>query len=121
MTQRKGQYRNILKMAFIVIMLLNYANATMFWHCHKVGGASVMHSHLYWKSHVNGSSDGGHTQEQVRILDIICHSASTAGTAPGIILERIDVLECIFQDVTVPDVCPVHASILSLRGPPALV
>ena len=121
MTNRKGRYRNILKVAVLVTMLFNYANATMFWHCHKIGGATIMHSHIYWKAHVSGNSDGGHTQEQIQILDIICHSASTAGTMPGIQLERIDVLECVFQDEAVPEVCPVHADILSLRGPPALV
>ena len=30
MTNRKGRYRNILKVAVLVTMLFNYANATMF-------------------------------------------------------------------------------------------
>ncbi len=80
-----------------------------------------MHSHIYWKTHATGSSDGGHNAGQIQIIDLICHAVYTADDMPVIHLERFDVLECVFRDVTVPEVSLVHPSILSLRGPPSLV
>ncbi len=121
MNRRNYRSRNILTIAFVVMMLFNYANATMFWHCHKIGGSSIMHSHIYWKTHTSGNSDGGHTTGQIQILDIICHSDCTSGTIPEIHLERFDVLEYVFQDEIVPVVSTDHSSTLSLRGPPSLV
>jgi hypothetical protein len=117
----RGKYRNILTMVFIAIMLFNYANATMFWHCHRIGSSSVVHSHIYWKTHTTGDSCGGHTQEQLQIIDIICHAVYTADIIPEIHLDRFDVLEYVFQEGTIPEICPVHSDILSLRGPPQLV
>lgn len=121
MSRRNNRSRNILTIAFIVMMLFNYANATMFWHCHKIGGSSIVHSHVYWKTHTAGNSDGGHTSGQIQILDIICHSDCTAGIIPETHLERFDVLEYVFQGETVPEVFADHSSTLSLRGPPSLV
>ena len=108
-------------MAFAVIMLFNYANATMFWHSHVIGGASIMHSHIYWKTHTTGNSDGGHTSDQIQIIDLICHAVYTADAIPEIHLERFDVLECVLQEMVVSEVCSIHSSHLSLRGPPSLV
>ena len=121
MKLRNDRSRNILTMVFAVIMLFNYANATMFWHSHVIGGASIMHSHIYWKTHATGNSDGGHTSDQIQIIDLICHAVYTADVIPEIHLERFDVLERVMQDVAVSEVSQVHSRILSLRGPPALV
>ena len=121
MKLRNNRSRNLLSMAFAVIMLFNYANATMFWHSHMIGGASIMHSHIYWKSHPTGNSDGGHTSDQIQIIDLICHAVYTIDNMSEIHLERYDVLECVFQEGTVPGISQVHSRILSLRGPPALV
>ena len=74
----KGKYRNVLTVVFIAIMLFNYANATLFWHCHRIGSASVVHSHIYGKSHGTGNSTGGHTPGQLQIIDVICHALYTA-------------------------------------------
>ena len=121
MKLRNDRSRNLLTMAFAVIMLFNYANATMFWHSHVIGGASIMHSHIYWKTHATGNSDGGHTSDQIQIIDLICHAVYTDDIFTEIHLERFDVFECVLQEVVFTEVSTVHSSLLSLRGPPALV
>ena len=120
MKLRNDRSRSILTMVFAAVMLFNYANATMFWHSHVIGGASIMHSHIYWKTHATGNSDGGHTSDQIQIIDLICHAVYTADVIPEIHLERVDVLESVIQDVAILEDSQVHSRILSLRGPPSL-
>lgn len=120
MTLKRGKYRNVLTVAFIAIMLFNYANASLFWHCHKIGDISVVHSHIHGKSHGTGNSTGGHTAGQLQIIDVICHAAYTADAVPEIHLERQDVLCCILAAPAVPEERHTFAASFSLRGPPAL-
>lgn len=108
-------------MVLSAIVLLNYANATLFWHCHKIGSVTVTHSHIYWKTHTTGDPTGGHTSGQIQIIDVICHAVYTAQTMPGIHLERIDVLESVLDSPDVQDEELGFTRILSLRGPPRLV
>lgn len=108
-------------MAFVAIMLFNYANATLFWHCHKIGNCSVTHSHIYWKTHGTGESSGGHTPGELQIIDVICHAVYTADIIPEIYLERVDVLEWVLASPVLPEEGYVFSEILSLRGPPRLV
>ena len=119
--KRDNRYHNVLTMAFTVIMLFNYANATMFWHSHVIGGASIMHSHIYWGDHATGDPTGGHTPGEIQIIDLICHSAYTADIIPEIHLERFDILEFVSHEEAVPEISPAYSTILSLRGPPVLV
>ena len=117
----KGKYRNVLTVVFIAIMLFNYANATLFWHCHRIGSASVVHSHNYGKSHGTGNSTGGHTPGQLQIIDVICHATYINDAVPDIRLERTDVLECILATPVVLEMGHVFAETPLLRGPPELV
>ena len=117
----KGKYRNGLTMALLAIMLFNYANVSLFWHWHKIGSASVVHSHIYGKAHGTGPASGNHTPGQFLIIDMICHAAYTADAVPDFHLERMDVLEGV---LAAPKVLEKEFSFvhhLSLRGPPALV
>ena len=117
----KGGYRKALTVAFVAIAFFNYANATLFWHCHIIGSASVTHSHIYWKTHTSGDPTGGHTPGQIQIIDVICHAVYTADVIQEILLDRIDVLERELADPVVTEEEWGFAEVLSLRGPPRLV
>lgn len=119
--KRDSKYRNVLTMAFVAIMLFNYANATLFWHCHKIGDYSIFHSHIYWKTHGTGESSGGHTPGQLQIIDVVCHAVFTADAIPDIHLYRVDVFENVLIQPMVSEVERGFSEILSLRGPPRLV
>ncbi len=121
MTLGKGKYRNVLTMALVAIMLFNYANVSLFWHWHKIGRISIVHSHIYGKAHETGSSSGNHTAGQVLIINMICHTAYTADALPAFHLEREDKLECVLAVPVVQEKEISFVPCLSLRGPPALV
>ena len=107
-------------MVFIGILLFNYVNSTMFWHSHIVDGRVITHSHIFWKNHGTGNSDGGHTPGQFKILDLICHTVCTATVVDLVLPERFDVLEYVFQESLAEGIarCPRHCTVL--RGPPAV-
>lgn len=107
-------------MAFVAIMLFNYANATLFWHCHRIGRASVAHSHIYWKTHTTGDPTGGHTSAEIQIIDIVCSAVYTDDIIPAFHLERMDVLECVLVEPAVSWEIVGFKDVDSLRGPPSL-
>jgi len=117
---RNHRLRSMMLMMFIGILLFNYVNATMFWHSHVVDGRVITHSHIFWKNHVTGNSDGGHTQGQLRLLDVICHTVCTATVIDSFLPERFDVLEYVFHENPGTEVswCSPHLPVL--RGPPAV-
>lgn len=107
---------------FLIAMLIfNYVNTTMFWHCHLVDGQIIFHSHIYGKSHHTGNSDGGHTRGQLQFLDYISHTLFTDSVIPDVHVGFYEVLLCEFR--------PADDSSLSLgffsralqRGPPSMV
>ena len=117
----KGKYRNALTVVFIAIMLFNYANATLFWHCHRIGSMEVVHSHIHGSAHTAGNGSGGHTTGQLQIIDVICHALYIADAVSEIHLERLDVL---YGVMLAPDCLQEEHDFtesISLRGPPSLV
>ena len=118
MRLRNQKSRSLATMVFIGILLFNYVNSTMFWHSHIVDGRIIWHSHIYWKSHVTGNSDGGHTAGQLKLLDIVSHIPCTDTVIPDLEVDRIEVLEyvVIYHPSTVLAAC--HPYLFSLRGPP---
>ena len=110
--------KSLTTMIFIGILLFNYVNSTMFWHTHIVDGLIIGHSHIYWKSHVTGNADGGHTPGQLKLLDLVSHILCTDTVIPDIQIERIDVLEYVVIENPVTAVAESIFSLSYLRGPP---
>ena len=117
----KEKNKYLISLALIAISLFNYANANLFWHCHRMEGASIVHSHIYGKNHGTGDTSGGHTPGQIQIIDIIFHSVFTADAVPEFHLERLDVLNYILQVPLVLRVVFGFSDFQSLRAPPVLV
>ena len=99
----------------IVLLLLfscYYCGISLFQHTHIVNGSSVVHSHM------GGSSEHDHSQEQIAVIDILstfqseCAPAPLSMDSPSILLEA----SCTFY-LDAPDLNSDH-SVHTLRGPP---
>ena len=99
----------------VVLMLLfscYYCGISMFQHTHIANGSSIVHSHM------GGSSEHDHTDDQFAVIDILstfqseCAPAPFSMDSPSIILEA----SCTFY----LDTPYLHgdSSVHTLRGPP---
>ena len=119
MLSRDAKLKSLVSAVFVGILLFNYVSSTMFWHCHIIDGQIITHSHIHGENHTNGNSDGGHTYSQLKLLDILSHTACTDKIIPEIHISRIDVLDYVFLES--PAIASSPASSADLRGPPALI
>ena len=99
----------------IVLLLLfscYYCSISMFQHTHIANGSSIVHSHM------GGSSEHDHTQEQVAVIDILSTFQSESAPTPFSIDSPCILLEAsrtfYLQMPHLTGACDVHA----LRGPP---
>ena len=99
----------------IVLLLLfscYYCGISMFQHTHIANGSSIAHSHM------GGSSEHDHSEEQFAVIDILstfqseCAPAPFSMDSPSILLEAS--CTCYIQTPYLPGVHHVH----TLRGPP---
>lgn len=96
----------------MVLFSCYYCGISMFQHTHITNGSSVVHSHL------GGSSQHDHTQEQIAIIDILstfqseCAPTLFSMDAPSFFIKS----SCTAY-IQTPLLLGAH-SVLSLRGPP---
>ena len=106
------QLRSYSALLMLVLFSCYYCGISMFQHTHISNGSSVVHSHL------GGSSDHDHTQEQIAVIDILstfqseCAPAPFSMDTPSFIIET----SCTAY-IETPHLNGAH-SVLSLRGPP---
>ena len=106
--------------ALTALLCVSYVNSTMCWHSHVIGGVVIVHSHFYSKKHTQQSTDGGHTQGQLQVIQESNALTFTDRILPEINLERIDVPTAVFSvpDVSAPEIVSVRTA--SLRAPPVV-
>ena len=99
----------------IVLLLLfscYYCGISMFQHTHIANGSSIVHSHM------GGSSEHDHTQEQIAVIDILSSFQSECATAPFSMDSPSFLLEasytCYIETPYLLSAVHVH----TLRGPP---
>ena len=96
----------------LVLFSCYYCGISMFQHTHISNGSSIVHSHL------GGSSDHSHTQEQIAVIDILSSFQSECAPEPF----SMDVPSFILETSSTAYISTpyLHGAIqvLSLRGPP---
>ncbi len=50
---------------------LYYASSTLFFHTHIVNGQVVVHSHIFFKGHIDSSDEGEHTEDEVLLISYL--------------------------------------------------
>lgn len=113
--------KSMISAVFVGILLFNYVSSTMFWHCHVIDGQIITHSHIYWDDHAGSNSDGGHTYNQLKLLDILSHIVCTDSIIPDLGISRIEVLEYVFMESPVKFLDAIPVNSFHLRGPPSLI
>ena len=108
------QLRSYSAVLMMVLFSCYYCGISMFQHTHISNGSSVVHSHL------GGSSQHNHTQEQIAIIDILstfqseCAPEPFCMDAPTFFIESLCTVY--IETPSLHGAC----SVLSLRGPPML-
>ena len=96
----------------MVLFSCYYCGISMFQHTHITNGSSVVHSHL------GGSSQHDHTQEQIAIIDILSTFQSECAPTPfSIDAPSFFIDSSCTAYIQTPLLLGAH-SVLSLRGPP---
>lgn len=100
--------------AMVLLLLFScyYCGISMFQHTHISNGSSIVHSHM------GGSSEHDHTQEQIAVIDILSTFQSECAPAPFSMASPCILLEasCTLYFGT-PHLRGAH-SVHTLRGPP---
>ena len=96
----------------MVLFSCYYCGISMFQHTHISNGSSIVHSHL------GGSSDHSHTQEQIAVIDILSSFQSECAPEPFCMASPCILLDasCTFYLET-PYIIGAYGA-HTLRGPP---
>ena len=107
--RRQSSYSALLMM---VLFGCYYCGISMFQHTHISKGTSIVHSHM------GGSSEHDHTQEQIAVIDILSTFQSECAPAPFCMDAPSFLIESLFTKYI--ETLYLHGaySVLSLRGPP---
>ena len=107
--------RHIRKYSAAVLLLIfscYYCGISMFSHTHISNGSSIVHSHL------GGSSEHNHTDEQIAIIDILSNFQSEGAVCfHGLETPSIQLSES-HTEYEAPLYVSQALSVLTLRGPP---
>jgi hypothetical protein len=108
----------IIAQLLVVIFAFYYANICFFYHSHVINGATIVHSHIYNKSH---TQIGAHGESEITLISALSVFQSlhvaVCLTGMGLFL--------LFQALVLPfwgrRIIPNPVACVSLRAPPAAI
>ena len=110
--QRVGHIRKYSAAVLLLIFSCYYCGISMFSHTHISNGSSIVHSHL------GGSSEHSHSDEQIAIIDILSNFQSEGAVCfHGLETPSIQLSES-HTEYEAPLYLSQAHSVHTLRGPP---
>ena len=110
--QRVGHIRKYSAAVLLLIFSCYYCGISMFSHTHISNGSSIVHSHL------GGSSEHSHSDEQIAIIDILSNFQSEGAVCyHGLETPSIQLSES-STEYEAQLYLSQALSVLTLRGPP---
>lgn len=64
-----SRIREMIAASLMMLFIMYYVNATMFWHSHIINGVTIVHSHIHGSGH-SSTPDGGHTDREVTLISV---------------------------------------------------
>lgn len=70
MTLRKPHIKELLTTAMLLLFVVYYGDAALFYHTHIINGVTIVHSHVH-NDHHHDSSDGSHSASQITLISCL--------------------------------------------------
>ncbi len=104
---------------FLLILSAYNINSTMFYHQHIIDGKIVYHSHFHSKFHTEGSEDGGHTVDVVKLIAVLGNIILEEQSFDSHIEEPLQRVDTYIYRAFVAETSLRTDGCRSLRAPPA--
>ncbi len=119
MVRNKNIFGPLITGVLLVLYVATTANATMFWHGHRIGDATIAHSHFHGTAH-HSTPDGGHSTTElltIALIDRLTQEQSYNEAETGIVLP--------IHEIILSQECPEGPSsqqtrVCSSRAPPVM-
>lgn len=116
-----SKWHNILRrcvsVGFLLLLIMYYANISLFCHTHIVNGVTLVHSHFHNRQHHN-SDDGGHTVTVITFIVALTESFILTGAGILVLLAILRRAEKILRSGLTIYITKLYYHYFSLRAPP---
>lgn len=109
--------RRSVSVVFLLLLIMYYANVSLFCHTHIVNGVTLVHSHFHNKQH-HDSDDGGHTVTVITFIAALTESFILTGAGILVLLAILRRAEEILRSGSTIYISKLYYRYFSLRAPP---
>lgn len=104
--------KSIISHILLLLFISYYSSITLFWHVHKLGTTTIVHSHPF------GNAQHPHSAAQYDLIKILTETAGFIGFAGFYIAKVLQVRKHLFASKLISETLRYDSVIWYRRGPP---
>jgi len=108
----KNKLRTILSQILLVLFVSYYGSITLFWHSHRLGNITIVHSHPF------SNNQHSHSAAQIDLIKVLTETAGFIGIAGFCFSNALKAKKHLFSSKAISEALLYDSVVWFRRGPP---